>query len=98
MYNCTKQDYPGHFLIAAIAIAGDAAKEITDPVVEIEFRINGIEMSFVEVMEDLWKRANDHLEQDAREKAIEMITEVGLNPISEVLLDAEYQIRQALPA
>lgn len=62
----------------------------------VEMTVNGKPVPIVSTLEDAWRRCDAEIDQRARKMAIRMVTEAGLEPLAEVLRDAEQKIRNKL--
>jgi hypothetical protein len=98
--DCTREDFPGMFLLEAIASLPRAAisEKFKNRMVEVTLLINGEEFPFEATMAGFWQRAAASLDRDILEKATELVTESGLKGIQDALQDAEWRIKEALRA
>lgn len=64
--------------------------------VNVRMTVNGRPVPIAKTLAEAWKRADAQVEERARKIAIRMVTEAGLEPLAEVLRDAEQKIRQKL--
>lgn len=68
----------------------------TGPICEVEMRINGVEVDVVKTLTAIYERESARINQLAGEKALEMITSIGLGSIRDTLYEADWRIREAL--
>lgn len=64
--------------------------------VSVEMTVNGRPVPVLKTLEDAWRRCDAEIDARARKMAICMVTEAGLEPLAEVLRDAEQKIRAKL--
>lgn len=62
----------------------------------VEMTVNGRPVPVLRALEDAWRRCDAEVDARARKMAIRMVSDAGLEPLAEVLRDAEQKIRQRL--
>lgn len=65
-------------------------------VVEVKLTVNGVEIDFEKMVEELWRQANDNANERARQLAKDMIRGTKLQGLFEVMEKAEFEIGEAL--
>lgn len=104
--NCVKHDIAGVLLINAMTAAtkrGDllAMYAPVEGTVEVELKINGHVVPFVETVEDAWGRLVKDFDKRALKKAMEMIEQQGFGNIEELIAgvrsDLVEKLREAFP-
>lgn len=104
--NCVKHDIAGILLINAMTAAtkrGDLLSMYA-PVeghIEVELKINGHVVPFVETVEDAWGRMVKDLDKRALAKAMEMLNQEGFGNIEELIAgirsDLVQKLQEAFP-
>lgn len=63
---------------------------------EVELKVNGVAVPVVQSLEEAWLRLESVVERRAKQIALRMVTEAGLEPIAKALREAEQSIRNKL--
>lgn len=98
---------PQHFLIESAVLAEQAGqlgvRDLADEAYKkfggdfnIEFKVNGHELPFSKVVEEIYKRMEDSLEKRAAEKALEIIMMSGFQELVQTMQSAEWKIREKI--
>jgi hypothetical protein len=64
--------------------------------VEVELKINGVEVPFKETLNEMWDRMRSRYKEDILEKAHELISQSRFEKLNDLLADAEYNIKAEL--
>ena len=106
MIDPTRRDTPGIFLInvmSAEAKRGDLLEHFkinlirNEPTkVEVELKINGVEVDFSRAITEMWNRLQDSYNADVMQKAKDLISQTRFEKLNELLQDAEYKISEEL--
>lgn len=85
-------------MLFAVGADADLQKSfgIATSKVVVEMTVNGRPVPIVKSLEDAWRRCEAEIDARARKMAVRMVTEAGLEPLAEVLRDAEQKIRNKL--
>jgi hypothetical protein len=94
--DATSQEFPGFFVIAAITRAKALGDKINSNPVEVTLLVNGVELPFVETMNDIYQRMERQIDEQAREVAEKMVTEAGLDGVADALREVEWKVKDAL--
>ena len=92
----TSREFPGFFVIAAITQAGAVGDQIMTNPVEVTLLVNGIELPFTQTMNDIYRRMENQIDEQARELAEKMVTEAGLEGVADALREVEWKVKDAL--
>lgn len=94
--DATSQEFPGFFVIAAITRGNALVDKITSNPVEVTLLVNGVELPFVETMNDIYQRMERQIDEQARKVAEKMVTEAGLDGVADALREVEWKVKDAL--
>ena len=83
-----RQDLLEHFKIQ------NPANGIT--LVEVEMKINGVEVDFSRSVTDMWNRLHDCYEEDVIEKATELVGMSKLDRLASIIREAEQEIESEI--
>lgn len=64
--------------------------------VEVELKINGVEVDFSKSITEMWNRLQASYDEDVLEKAKELVSQTRLQKLNDLLQDAEYKIQAEL--
>ena len=64
--------------------------------VEVEMKINGVEVDFSKSVTDMWERLSSRFDQEVLEKAKDLVSESRFEKLGEIMRQAEYQIHDEL--
>jgi hypothetical protein len=92
----SSKQFPGFFLLAAITRAKAIGDKIHSSPVEVTFTANGVELPFVDTLNDLYERMENEIDGRARKIAEQMIQSNGLETIHEAISDLEAKIKEAI--
>lgn len=92
----TSREFPEFFVIAAITQAGAVGDQIMTNPVEVTLLVNGIELPFTQTMNDIYRRMENQIDEQARELAEKMVTEAGLEGVADALREVEWKVKDAL--
>lgn len=94
--DATSQEFPGFFVIAAITMANALGDKIISNPVEVMLLVNGVELPFVETINDIYQRMERQIDEQAREVAEKMVMEAGLDGVADVLREVEWKVKNTL--
>ena len=66
--------------------------------VEVEMKINGVEVDFSKSVTDMWERLSSRFDEKVLEKAKDLVSESRFEKLGEIMRQAEYQIQDELEA
>lgn len=101
--NAVGSSIPERFALSAIAqvienkgvfdakFKGNAADGV-----EVELIVNGVSLSFTDVINDWYQRINSRREYEVRQAAMKMVSEAGLDQVAGALRHAELAITHAI--
>lgn len=104
--NFLNHDVPGVLLINAMARHTPRSSLLStyephEGTIDVELKINGHVVPFVEAIEDAWSRMVKDLDERALKKAMEMLDQAGFGDIEEVIgrvrSDVVDKLRKAFP-
>ncbi len=94
--DATSYSFPGFFVLAAITRAKALGAKINSNPVEVTFLVNGVELPFVETMNDIHRRMNIQIDAQVRDLAERMVLEAGLDGINDALSEIEVKVKEAI--
>lgn len=64
--------------------------------VQVELKVNGVEVPFVETLHMLWDNENARIEERAKSLALQMLSETGLMPAVNALRAANFKLARVM--
>lgn len=92
---------PFHFVIAAITDTwpvGQFPADLYGADLQVTFQVNGHDLLFSAVIEDIYRRMNARVDGEVLAKAKGLISAAGLEPVRQALERVEWEISEALEA
>ena len=71
----------------------DAKKDFNDSF-QVEFKVNGIDLPFAETVDELFSRFRSYVDEEAKKKAIEIVSAAGFDDLVETIKSAKWEIIQ----
>lgn len=88
--------FPSFFTLAALTKSAQPLEAFGNNPMSVMLTINGVEVPFSATVQDIWDRCSARLDEEAKEKAIEMIAQSGLDDLREAVHEAERKVKAAL--